>query len=140
MAGLYYQPGESFFDKKGKSLMLIRFKKNYEKIAMGLLSFMPTEKEVKKLQATVKQYEMNEDWQLYLWKEEEDILGIIGTLKKEDGVVHIQHICVTPSHRHAGIGKKMVTELRSMMPGVTVCGNELTKPFCDKCNTDTIHL
>ncbi len=28
--------------------MLIRFKRNLEKIAMGLLSFMPEEKDVKK--------------------------------------------------------------------------------------------
>lgn len=37
--------------------MLIRFKKSYEKIAMGLLSFMPTEKDVKTLQLTMKDYE-----------------------------------------------------------------------------------
>ena len=30
--------------------MLIRYRKNYEKIAMGLLSFMPTEKDLKRLQ------------------------------------------------------------------------------------------
>ncbi|HWO97501.1 MAG TPA: N-acetyltransferase, partial [Bacillus sp. (in: firmicutes)] len=33
--------------------MLIRYKKNYEKIAMGLLSFMPTEKDLKALQKTM---------------------------------------------------------------------------------------
>ncbi|UOY93852.1 GNAT family N-acetyltransferase [Ectobacillus sp. JY-23] len=120
--------------------MLIRFKKSYEKIAMGLLSFMPTEKDLKKLQVTVKEYEENQNWQLYLWKENEDVLGIIGTVKKEDGIVHIQHICVTPSHRHAGIGTKMVQELRSMMPGVTVCGNEHTASFCEKCEADPIQL
>ncbi|WP_028399515.1 GNAT family N-acetyltransferase [Ectobacillus panaciterrae] len=120
--------------------MLIRFKKNYEKIAMGLLSFMPTEKDLKKLQATVKEYDANENWQLYLWKEDDDVLGIIGTTKKEDGVIHIQHICVTPSHRHAGIGRKMVHELRAMMPGVTVCGNEQTASFYEKCKADTISL
>ncbi|MBO9129831.1 GNAT family N-acetyltransferase [Bacillus sp. 165] len=115
--------------------MLIRFKKNYEKIAMGLLSFMPTEKEIKKLQATIKEYESNQNWQLYLWKEEDDILGIIGTVKKEDGVVQIQHICVTPSHRHAGIGTKMVNELYNMMPSIAVCGNEHTAAFCERCQS-----
>ncbi|MCP8966930.1 GNAT family N-acetyltransferase [Ectobacillus ponti] len=117
--------------------MLIRFKKSYEKIAMGLLSFMPTEKELKKLRCTIKEYETNENWQLYLWREDDDMLGIIGTVKQEDGVVQIQHICVTPSHRHAGIGSKMVQELRAMMPGVTVCGNEYTTSFCQKCG-DTV--
>ncbi|MCZ2970858.1 GNAT family N-acetyltransferase RibT, partial [Acinetobacter baumannii] len=54
--------------------MLIRFKKSYEKIAMGLLSFMPTEKDVKTLQLTMKEYEAKDDWQLYLWKENEDFV------------------------------------------------------------------
>lgn len=122
-----------FSIKKGYVCMLIRFKKSYEKIAMGLLSFMPTEKELKKLLATVKEYETNEDWQLYLWKEDDDVLGIIGTVKKEEGVVQVQHICVNPSHRHAGMGKKMVQELCAMMPGVTLYGNEHTAVFCEKC-------
>ncbi|MFD3447905.1 GNAT family N-acetyltransferase [Microbacteriaceae bacterium 4G12] len=113
--------------------MLIRFKKSYEKIAMGLLSFMPTEKELKKLQATIKEYEMNENWQLYLWKEDEDVLGIVGTVKKEDGVVEIQHLCVTPSHRQCGIGTQMMQELHAMMPDIIVCGNEHTASFWEKC-------
>jgi hypothetical protein len=30
---------------------------------------MPTEKDVKTLQLTMKEYEAKDDWQLYLWKE-----------------------------------------------------------------------
>ncbi|PXW88704.1 hypothetical protein DFR56_103209 [Pseudogracilibacillus auburnensis] len=41
--------------------MLIRYKKNQEKIAMGLLSFMPVEKDVKLLQQTMKEYEDNQN-------------------------------------------------------------------------------
>lgn len=70
--------------------MLIKFKKSFEKIAMGLLSFMPEEKKVKKLQETINEYESNENWQLYLWKEEE-VLGTIG-VRLEDEKVVVQHI------------------------------------------------
>ena len=66
--------------------MLIRYKKVYEKIAMGLLSFMPNEKDLKKLQSTMKRYETDEDWQLYLWKEDDDITGLIGVNVKDDYV------------------------------------------------------
>lgn len=72
--------------------MLIKFKKSFEKIAMGLLSFMPEEKKVKKLQETINEYESNENWQLYLWKEEE-VLGTIG-VRLEDEKVVVQHISV----------------------------------------------
>ncbi|PGZ99396.1 protein RibT [Bacillus pseudomycoides] len=113
--------------------MLIRLKKSYEKIAMGLLSFMPMEKDIKRLQATMKDYEKNDNWQLYLWKEADAIVGIIGTVKQDEGVLEIKHISVNPSHRHMGIGTKMVQELQKMLPNVTFCGNEQTSSFCEKC-------
>ncbi|MDM5156251.1 GNAT family N-acetyltransferase [Bacillus sp. DX1.1] len=113
--------------------MLIRFKKSYEKIAMGLLSFMPTEKDVKKLQLTMKEYDVNDSWQLYLWKQNDDFVGILGVIKKEGNVLEIQHLSVNPSHRHMGIGTKMVQELRLKFQDVTICGNEQTASFCEKC-------
>jgi riboflavin biosynthesis RibT protein len=111
--------------------MLIRYKKTFEKIAMGLLSFMPTEKELKKLQQTMKQYETDDEWQLFLWKEE-DIIGLIGVVNEQDCLV-IQHVSVNPSHRHHGIGKEMVNALKEMYPGKGFKPNEATAPFIDKC-------
>lgn len=111
--------------------MLIRYKKTFEKIAMGLLSFMPTEKELKKLQHTMKQYENEEGWQLFLWKDE-DIIGLIGTINEVDSL-RIQHISVNPSHRHHGIGKKMVKALKEMYPNKQIQPNEYTASFIEKC-------
>ncbi len=47
-------------------MMLVRYKKANEKIAMGLLSYMPGDKSVKKLQEMIQQYETDDNWQLYL--------------------------------------------------------------------------
>lgn len=115
--------------------MLIRFKKRFEKIAMGLLSFMPEEREVKKLQDTIQEYEENDDWQLFLWKEEEDILGIIGVyLNHRLKTATVQHISVNPSHRNMGIGKKMVNGLKKYYnENYEVVPNELTDRFLQKC-------
>jgi len=113
--------------------MLIRFKKSYEKIAMGLLSFMPTEKDLKKLQATMKEYETDESKQLFLWKEE-DIVGIIGTFIINDETVEIQHISVNPSHRQQGIGKKMVRALRVAYQDKELKPNEYTAAFFERCD------
>ena len=84
--------------------MLIRYKKAYEKIAMGLLSFMPNEKDLKKLQTSMKNYETEDGWQLFLWKKEEDIVGLIGVVIHDDNI-EVQHISVNPSHRAEGIEK-----------------------------------
>ncbi|WP_284141244.1 MULTISPECIES: GNAT family N-acetyltransferase [unclassified Virgibacillus] len=116
--------------------MLIRFKKNFEKIAMGLLSFMQEGKDIKKLQETIKEYETNPDWHLYLWKED-DVLGAIGLKIEAGGKAIIQHISVNPSHRNAGIGKKMVNEIHQMyQEKYTVCANERTNQFYQKCETN----
>jgi len=112
--------------------MLIRYKKSFEKIAMGLLSFMPDEKDLKKLQQTIKQYETEKDWQLFLWKEE-DIIGLIGALARGEDNLEIQHISVNPSHRSLGIGTRMVQALQEMFPAKHITANKITSAFIDKC-------
>lgn len=114
--------------------MLIRYKKTFEKIAMGLLSFMPNEKDLKKLQLTMKEYETEEDWHLFLWKED-DIIGLLGILSHEEqNSLEIQHISVNPSHRSQGVGKKMVKALREMYPGKKITSNPMTAAFVEKCD------
>ena len=56
-----------------------------------------------------------------------------GDCKKENQVLEIQHLSVNPSHRHMGIGTKMVQELKSKFLEFTICGNEQTASFCEKC-------
>lgn len=111
--------------------MLIRYKKTFEKIAMGLLSFMPSEKDLKKLQQTMKQYETDNHWQLFLWKDE-DIIGLIGIINNESEL-EVQHISVNPSHRQHGVGKEMVNSLKEMYPGKQLKPNEYTASFLEKC-------
>lgn len=114
--------------------MLIRYKKTFEKIAMGLLSFMPNEKDLKKLQQTIKEYETEEDLQLFLWKEE-DIIGLIGVrLNDGENSIQILHISVNPSHRYQGVGKRMVKSLKDMYSGRKITANADTAPFIEKCD------
>lgn len=94
---------------------------------MGLLSFMPNEKDLKKLQQTMKQYEGDDKWQLYLWKEE-DITGLIGVVIDDD-IIEVQHISVNPSHRCQGIGKNMVRSLKQLHEQKKVVPNEHTSSF-----------
>ncbi|HET7521748.1 MAG TPA: N-acetyltransferase, partial [Bacillales bacterium] len=77
--------------------MLIRYKHSHEKIAMGLLSFVPGEENLKQLQQTINEYESNDDWQLFLWKEGDDVTGIIGIRTVDDETAELQHISVNPS-------------------------------------------
>ncbi|MRX71059.1 GNAT family N-acetyltransferase [Bacillus lacus] len=116
--------------------MLIRYKKSFEKIAMGLLSFMPTEKDLKHLQQTMKSYEEDKGRQLYLWKHEEDIIGAIGVLHIDEETIEIQHISVNPSHRHQGVGKKMVLALKEQNKGKSFIPSKHTEAFIEHCSEE----
>ena len=119
-------------EKKGSILMLIRYKKTYEKIAMGLLSYMPSEQNVKALQETINEYETIENWQLFLRKEEDDVIGLIG-IKLSDNAYTIQHLSVNPSFRGEGIGTDMVKRIHELFPDKTCLGTEVTATFLEKC-------
>src|SRR5699024_4602591 len=91
--------------------MHIRYKSNQEKIAMGLLSFMPEEKDVRALQETMDAYKNNENWHLYLLKKDDDFVGAIGDKLTSDMRAIIQHISVNASVRKKGKAGKINQKL-----------------------------
>ncbi|UCZ54707.1 GNAT family N-acetyltransferase [Bacillus shivajii] len=113
--------------------MLVPYKQEYEKIAMGLLSFMPDEKKVKHLQQTIEQYKELENAHLYLWKEE-SYIGVIGVETCEEGIF-LKDLSVNPSYRNEGIATKMIDSLEEKL-NVTLQGSKYTKEFLDKCRND----
>lgn len=112
--------------------MLVRYKKALEKIAMGLISYMPQEKDVKRLMETIQQYELQDDWVLYLWKKGEEYVGIVGILV-QDTVATIQHITVLPSYRGEGVALEMLKELSDLGQFTSIQPSEDTEPFLQKC-------
>jgi riboflavin biosynthesis RibT protein len=112
--------------------MLIRYKKSFKKIAMGLLSYMPQEKELRTLKETIECYETNDGRQLYLWKIDEDIVGVVGVAIKEEKA-EILHIAVNPSYRDEGIGTEMIAEVKKSHPDLKVVPGEATIRFYEKC-------
>lgn len=117
--------------------MLIRYKSNQEKIAMGLLSFMPEEKDVKVLQETMNAYKNNENWHLYLLKKDDDFVGAIGVKLTSDMRAIIQHISVNPSFRKKGKARKMIQKLSLLYKkDYKICSNENTYELFNKCNED----
>ena len=119
-------------ENEGMLFMLIRYKKSFEKIAMGLLSFMPQEKDVKRLMETIHAYEEKDDWNLYLWKKDDEYIGIVGLLEQgTEGI--IQHVTVVPSYRGEGVAIEMLRELLKNGQYTELKANEETKPFIEKC-------
>ncbi|MGA3601946.1 GNAT family N-acetyltransferase [Lysinibacillus agricola] len=113
--------------------MLIRYKKAFEKIAMGLLSFMPNEKDIKKLKETIHSYENDDNWVLYLWKKNDEYIGIVGLVTDSNNVATIQHVSVVPSYRGEGVAKEMLQEVADLGQYECVRATEETRKFVQKC-------
>lgn len=113
--------------------MLIRYKKAFEKIAMGLLSFMPNEKDIKKLKETIHSYEIDDNWVLYLWKKNDEYIGIVGLVTDSNNIATIQHVSVVPSYRGEGVAKEMLQEVAELGQYESVRATEETRKFVQKC-------
>ncbi|PSL31671.1 riboflavin biosynthesis RibT protein [Planomicrobium soli] len=113
--------------------MLVRYKKSCEKIAMGLLSFMPEERELKKLKETMNIYQTNSNWHLFLWKEGEAFVGLVG-IELAEGHYTLQHISVNPSFHGEGIGHAMVEKVQQLIPDLEMHGTAFTEAFLEKCS------
>ncbi|MGE8034408.1 GNAT family N-acetyltransferase [Lysinibacillus sp. NPDC093692] len=113
--------------------MLIRYKKAFEKIAMGLLSFMPNEKDIKKLKETIHSYENDNNWVLYLWKKNDEYVGIVGLVTHNDNIATIQHVSVIPSYRGEGVAKEMLQEVAELGQYESVLATEETRNIVHKC-------
>ncbi|MER2225616.1 MAG: GNAT family N-acetyltransferase [Carnobacterium sp.] len=98
--------------------MLLDYKNDYEKISMGLLSFVPDLKDVSRLQDEMDWYQSKEDRKLYLWKSEDtqDIIAVVG-VEIGNEMILLRHISINPSFRNEGISYKMLEALeRRFLP------------------------
>jgi len=94
--------------------MFCKYKKSYNKVAMGLLSLMVKGFNFKKLQETIQAYETNPDWQLYLWKEGDNVTGLVGVEQHENQFI-ILHFSVNPSYQGEETAYRMLEVLREQM-------------------------
>lgn len=99
---------------------------------MGLLSFMPQQKDVKKLMETMQSYEQEDSHQLFLWKKDDEYVGIVGVVT-EGSVATIQHITVVPSYRGEGVAKEMLKELLASGEFTEIKSSEEIETFVNKC-------
>lgn len=113
--------------------VLISYNQNYEKIAMGLLSYIADLKNVERLQKEMESYISEEDKRLFLWRDTEtdNIIAIIG-IEWAESIVLVRHISVNPSFRNEGIMHKMLDKLKTRFPDQTINGTLETVPIITK--------
>ena len=92
--------------------MLVPYKKDYEKVAMGLLSYLPDFKNLQNLKEEMQLYAEDPANQLYLYRDEDqNIVGLAGC-ETGAGCLVLRYLSLAPGFRddehffgnHAGTG------------------------------------
>ncbi len=96
--------------------MLIEYRKDYEKIAMGLLSYLPDFKNLHNLREEIKLNESNNDFELYLFRNSEsNIIAVLGTQNDGDFII-IRYLSLAPGFREEKYEGKILHELKDNNP------------------------
>lgn len=124
---------EQNFCLGGLASMLTEYRPDYQKIAMGLLSYIPDLKKTDRLQEELDRYEQEEERKLYLWKSEEteDMAGVVG-MEEEEELVLLRHISINPSYREEGLAYRMLDALEEIVQPKKISGTIETGPLITK--------
>ncbi|BDZ30980.1 N-acetyltransferase [Lactiplantibacillus sp. WILCCON 0030] len=102
--------------------MLVKYRKDYEKVAMGLLSFIPDFKDIAHLQTEMQWYQADNNHQLLLWRQADgDFCGIIGIEVGADFIL-VHHDSLSPEERNPQNQQQMLDELAALYPDQRVMG------------------
>ncbi|MBM6862775.1 N-acetyltransferase [Ligilactobacillus aviarius] len=103
--------------------MLVKYKSDYKKIAMGLLSFIPGLKDVNRLETEISWYQDDDSRVLYLWRNENgDFSGIVG-VEVSDEIVVIRQIALSPSERSQIAYNQVLDEVAHQYPDCKMMGS-----------------
>lgn len=113
--------------------MLVPYKNDFEKITMGLLSYIPDLKDPSRIEEELNWYSSQDNRQIYLWESEEtvNLVGLAGVEEEED-LVLLRHIAIDPSFRNEGLTYQILDELQSRFESKNIVGTLETATIISK--------
>lgn len=101
--------------------MLVKYKKDYQKIIMGFLSYLPEFSNLTNLQEEMALYDEDGEYQIYLYRKEAnaDFSAIVGFQKIPHFVI-VRYISCAISARNTKTCNQILTELHNLYPTAKV--------------------
>lgn len=105
--------------------MLIPYTNKYEKVVMGLLSYVKGFKNFESILEEIDRIKTG-NRSLYLWRESstDNIIGIIGFDQNDkDQTILIRYLSINPSFRNEGISLRILTAIKEDFPVYSLTGS-----------------
>lgn len=115
--------------------MLTKYKRDYAKIAMGFLSFVPDLKDIDHLTTELKLYTEDNTHELYLYREDTtgDFEGVVGIELGADFVM-VRHLSLAPAVRDLATQFAILAELKRLYPEAKLMGTMETAALVSQFN------
>ncbi|WP_412990258.1 N-acetyltransferase [Pediococcus siamensis] len=112
--------------------MLVKYRDSFQKIVMGLLSFIPGLKDIDRINHELDWYAASEDRILYLQKNQEgDFIGLVG-VEKQDQYLMIHHLAFIPQQQTPEHENEILEFLNNEYPNLQMMGTLDTTPILAK--------
>ncbi|GEO68395.1 hypothetical protein [Levilactobacillus acidifarinae] len=112
--------------------MLLKYRSDYQKIAMGLMSLLPSFKDWDRLQRELAWYQGGDDRTLFLWKDQyDDFAGVLGTERQSNYVV-VRLVGLMPDKQSTANVWQMLDQLATMVPQQRIMGTLATSQIIAK--------
>lgn len=114
--------------------MLIPYRKEQQKIAVGLLSFHDKMEKYHSLLNEIDMYEQEERLTLLFWTPEQgaNIQGLLGIENVSTTQLILHDISLNPSFRGEGLGFQLLDELKENYRDIEIMGTSATKEYLNK--------
>jgi riboflavin biosynthesis RibT protein len=113
-------------------MMLIIYKDDYQKIAMGFLSYEEDLKDIHNLQTELKLYTSDPSHQLFMYRADtNNFCGVVG-IELGDDYVLLRHLDLAPEYRQQAVINELLSELSKQVHGKKLMGSLETTPLIMK--------
>ena len=114
--------------------MLIPYRKEHQKIAVGLLSFHDKMEKYHSLLHEIEVYEKSNELSLLLWvpNQGDNIQGLLGVEQESARMLVLHDISINPSLRGDGLGFVLLDELQETYSECGIRGTTATVAYLDK--------
>lgn len=113
----------------GVNSLLVRYRKDYEKIVMGLLSLVPDLRNYDRFTEELTEA-LAQHYPVYLWKDSEDNHFIaVAIVEEGDNYLLLRRISFTPSERSGKNVFALLTALQEQYPGKRLMGTIRNQPL-----------
>lgn len=119
--------------------MLYQYRKDYEKITMGLLSLVDNLTSMDLVNQEMQWYDGSESRYLFLYRDDNNNWsGLVGLEQKNLQLVLHQLVC-TPSNKEQLTYNKILSELSQRFPESKIVGNLDTRNICQRWEESLRH-